>query len=531
MTQKRLTNLRQATRQQIALLVMALILLGSVAGWTISETRINGPRYREIATSRQLVIDILPPPLYIVEPYLTSTRLALMRPGQLPALKARLHEQIATYRSARDQWRQAALPPALRDELIGHSLPAADRFLEIAEGPLLAAIDARDTARIEATLDQLEGIFSEHRESITRLVALADEHAQAVESGVGNALTRQFVLLAGLGTLILLCALWLSRRNAQAIGDDVDFVVHAASRVARGELAQPVAIPPGPRTEFGDILQALDEMRRSLQKQVAELEHQGHELALARDRAEHANRLKSEFIATLSHELRTPLNGIIGMLQMVAMSELTDEDHECLATAQACAQRLFEMIDDLLFYASKRSGTGHLDYSPFNLEDSLRSLELRFGEAARSKGLQLGSTIDAGVPLSLQGEPTHLDRALRALTDNAVKFTRAGEIRLGVRRLREREAVPGVAWLEFRVEDTGPGLAMDNLHELFNPFSQGDGSSMRQHGGTGLGLALARSIAETLGGELDAHNREGGGACFCLRLPFAYDLESENGPA
>lgn len=519
-------SIRQATRLQLWLLLFAFSLLGAMAAWTIDETRVNGPLYREIETSRQLVIDILPPPLYIVEPYLSSVRLAFSGKAEQQAILRKLGHEIAVYREKKAEWLQQPLPQPLLGELSEQAIPSADQFILLAEQKLIPAVLADDRAAIDDLLPQLDQIFSRHRESISRLVQLANLHASAVESAAETSLNRQWLLMGGVGGLIVLLSLLLNQRLGRQISGSVEHAVAAANRVTAGQLELPIHIPQDSNQEVEQILRSIDNMRQALLDQVHELQRNGERLRQARDQAERASLMKSEFLHTMSHELRTPINGILGMLQIIALDEDNPESRECVDTATSCANRLFEMINDMLLYAGLRSGDSSPYYSPFNLLDSLRSLTFRYQNEAAAKQIALHIETAPELPMALSGEPIYLERALSALVDNAIKFTPTGSvtIRVGPGNIILGEQQRRM-FIRFSVADTGPGLPPELQGRNFQAFTQGNGANTRSHGGTGLGLALASALAESMGGWLSGQNRPEGGALFTLELPFSYETD------
>jgi signal transduction histidine kinase/ActR/RegA family two-component response regulator len=240
------------------------------------------------------------------------------------------------------------------------------------------------------------------------------------------------------------------------------------------------------------------------------------ELARARREAEASSRAKSEFLANMSHEIRTPLNGILGMLQLLSRSHLDDDQKDCVFTAIRSSRRLTQLLNDILDLSRMEAGKFILEPKSFlfsDLRDSVRDL---FAIPARGKGLELSFEIDEDMPDHVVGDEGRLRQILFNLVGNAVKFTTRGSIRIRACR-KDRE--DGMA-VVFSIVDTGPGIPRERLDDIFQPFTQVDGSSVRSHGGVGLGLAIVRRLVDTLGGEIAVESGTGLGLAIEVTLPL-----------
>lgn len=243
-------------------------------------------------------------------------------------------------------------------------------------------------------------------------------------------------------------------------------------------------------------------------------QEQEHEAALeeAREKAERANRAKSEFLAVMNHELRTPLNSIIGPLEILESMNSDPESATLLELVSSSSRHLLELINSVLDLARIESGRMEAREEAIELKEfvveRLGPLEAR----AESKGLSFRCQYGEGVPERIVTDSRMLAQILFNLVGNAVKFTEAGFV--GLRWEREG------AWLHCAVEDSGPGIAEGERERIFEPFQQVDMSYARRHGGTGLGLSITRSLLETLGGKICVRSAEGKGSCFCFQLPL-----------
>ncbi|MEN3372022.1 response regulator [Dechloromonas sp. ZS-1] len=234
--------------------------------------------------------------------------------------------------------------------------------------------------------------------------------------------------------------------------------------------------------------------------------------------AESAERLKSEFMANMSHEIRTPLNAIIGLSHLLKQLPIEDEVREHIGRIDSAGQQLLELVNSVLDLARIGAGKLQLESHPVKPESLLDEVAGMIAEKARQKGVAIRIETEA-LPSGLMGDPLRLRQALLNYAANAVKFTEAGQVDLRC-RIVERQA-RGVT-LCFEVEDSGIGIAPEQLPALFAAFRQIDGSASRRFGGVGLGLALTRELAERMKGTVGVRSTLGSGSVFWFTAFLEY---------
>lgn len=243
------------------------------------------------------------------------------------------------------------------------------------------------------------------------------------------------------------------------------------------------------------------------------------ELAIAKEAAESADRLKSAFLATMSHELRTPLNSIIGFTGIVTQElagPLNEEQKKQLGMVQNSARRLLALINDVLDLSRIEVGEFDVAHEPYDPRACVDKVVGMLRPAAEKKQLALTAHIDGDIGVSI-GDAHRIEQILFNLLSNAIKFTDSGGISLSADRTGGANGASDE--IRIRVADTGPGIDAHDLEELFRPFHQLDSTLARKHDGTGLGLALSRRLAALMGGCIEVESRVGRGSVFTLAVP------------
>jgi PAS domain S-box-containing protein len=246
------------------------------------------------------------------------------------------------------------------------------------------------------------------------------------------------------------------------------------------------------------------------------------DLEQARSDADSANRAKSTFLATMSHEIRTPMNGVIGMIDVLQQSGLQDTQQEMVELIRESAFSLLAVIEDILDFSKIEAERLEIEVAPLALADLAGKVCRMLEPLAAEQGVQLTLMVDPEIPASLLGDAARLRQVLVNLVSNAIKFsgstTRNGRVWVRAKLAPRQHGAPRM--LELNVTDNGVGMDQETQARLFNAFTQGDASTTRRFGGTGLGLVISRRLVELMGGSLGCSSDVGRGAEFTVRLPL-----------
>jgi signal transduction histidine kinase/CheY-like chemotaxis protein len=292
----------------------------------------------------------------------------------------------------------------------------------------------------------------------------------------------------------------LERIRYRATGDEIEYIARS----------------------FNQMVEALEAHSRVIREHQEHLEERirlrTEELEKAMVEALAANKAKTEFLANMSHELRTPMNGFLGMIELVLDSPLQQEQREQLITAQRSAHALLSILNDILDLSKIESGRMQLEAVPFSIRTHLRDCVRPHQVRAQQNSVELRLRIDERMPEMTEGDPLRLRQILNNLLSNAVKFTGAGHIDVQVSF--EPGESPSAGMVEISVRDTGAGIPNDKLAQIFEKFTQADGSISRRFGGSGLGLAITKHLVDLFQGTLCVTSELSKGSEFIVRLPM-----------
>jgi len=383
--------------------------------------------------------------------------------------------------------------------MVGRTIPLASDEVEIHNTSIIFDDEFLGFVQIGLSLKNL--IVAERR-SLENSVQVRQEIDQIARNGEKDvATTVSFIMIA----LLVLNTLIVIVFFRSLISQPLDRLIEAITEMAGGDLSR--RVENNPRGEIGQLGDEINHL-------AINLESSEQKLQAALTRAEAASVAKSQFLANMSHEIRTPMNGVLGMAQLLEDTNLNEVQKDYVATITQSGDTLLTIINDVLDFSKLDAEMMTLESIPFDLERLIHEcLEMFAGKTANNQ-IERILEYHPCCPRNFYGEPSRLRQVLTNLIGNAIKFTEAGYIRLGI--FCDTSSDP--AGLRIEVEDTGIGIDPEAMGHLFEEFTQADMKTTRIYGGTGLGLTIVKKLIELMGGEIAVESEPGRGSVFTIKL-------------
>lgn len=358
---------------------------------------------------------------------------------------------------------------------------------------------------IGANVDEFHHAATESGRRISAMIQRSGQQTRAeldaliadIRQNLRNTTTGIVVSTVLMTIAVMLIAIWM----ANLLTGRITTMIGGIHRFQHGELDHRLKVSG--KDEMAQLNLSFNQMADTVQASIERLE-------IARHSAEQANRMKSEFLANMSHELRTPLNGIIGLAELLSLEVVDDDMRDHAETIRNSGQHLMVVLNDVLDLAKIEANRITLNVQPIDLKALITAIAALHRFNSSAKGVELITALP-DEPCEIESDPVRLRQVLDNLLSNAVKFTHEGRITIRLQEQHDRFVIS--------VQDSGIGIAPEELTRIFEPFYQAENFLTRHHRGTGLGLPLARRMVELMGGKLDVDAIQGTGSTFTVTLP------------
>jgi signal transduction histidine kinase len=499
-----------------AILVGMTICIGFLAViftelWALTRLKVGGPIYDKLAMDSALVADVLPPPEYILEPYLEAT-LALEQPAALGKHRAHLLALRKTYDERNRFWMSQPIGGAIKTLMIQYSDPEAESFWRLTEQQFLPALARGDRHAALTAYAGMSDAYRAHRATMHQVIALALAENQKTRMSASREVTVFTWIVWIMGALLMIVV-------AARVAWQEFFIVRPLGQIARAlagagtDDANAGLEGINRQGEIGALAEAVVKFRESL-AETERLKSELMEHQIAMRSAGEANRAKTAFLANMSHELRTPLNAIIGFSDIFMMNlfgPLNDKYLEYARLINRSGLHLLDIISDVLDMAKIEAGRFELHLQELDVDKTVADCVAMV--LHRSPARNPDILVTGMKNVSIFADQRALRQILLNLLSNAVKFcSDKGRIEIGIMRTIQNLCI--------EVRDDGAGIAAEDLERLGQPFEQVTKDARLARGGTGLGLALVRGLAERHGGEVKISSVLGEGTAVRVILPL-----------
>jgi signal transduction histidine kinase/CheY-like chemotaxis protein len=260
-----------------------------------------------------------------------------------------------------------------------------------------------------------------------------------------------------------------------------------------------------------------ENMKEQAEQMETEIYLRAQQLQAANEKLRESEQLKDQFLTNMSHEIRTPMNAIIGFADLLIKTGLDNKQKQFVNAIRDSGQNLLGIINDILDFSKIQAGMMEFENIPFSVCGLAESVHILLESKAESKDVRFTTHCESSIPQIVSGDPTRLTQIIVNLVGNAIKFTEKGFVKLN---LSLKETTENYCLIEFRIEDSGIGIASENLHSMFERFTQANTDTTRKYGGTGLGLSIVKTLVELQGGRIEVNSEFGKGSIFTVTIPF-----------